>query len=146
MKFINGLYAIFAVLFIVISMVLVGILPHTLRFFRIPRIYNGTLLLFAVIFLVGIGMQFQENFNCDERHIIFYPLYIISFLVLYKVCDTIALKKLNRNMYYLTSRGITDEESQNSTIVENIVQFAIIAISFYFPWLISSWILKLWLC
>ncbi|MFM2213971.1 MAG: hypothetical protein RL427_1234 [Bacteroidota bacterium] len=144
MQPINGLYAIFAVLFIVTACLLVLVLPYTLRFFRIPRIFNGTLLLFIVMLLVGIGIQFQDNFNCDERHMIFYPLYIISFLLLYKLCDTIVLKKLNRNMYYLTPRGITDEESQNSTIAENIMQFAIIAISFYFPYLISSWILKLW--
>ena len=144
MQTINGIYSIFAVLFIVTSFVLVLLLPYTLRFFRIPRIFNGTLLLFIVILIVGIGIQFQENFNCDERHMIFYPLYIISFLLLYKLCDNIVLKKLNRNMYYLTPRGITDEESQNSTLLENIMQFFIIAISFYIPWLINSWILKLW--
>jgi len=144
MQTLNGIYSIFAALFIATAFVVVLLLPYTLRFLRIPRLYNGALLLFIIILIVGIAMQFEENFNCDERYMIFYPLYIISFLLLYKLCDNIVLKKKNRNMYYLTPRGITDEESQNSTLFENILQFSIIAISIYLPYLLSSWLLKFW--
>ena len=144
MQFINGLYAIFACFIIVTSIFFVTVIPHKLRWLRISKFYNGFLLLCSILLIVGVALQFQDNFNCDERLIMFFPLYSITFLLLYKLCDYIALKKLKRHMYYLTMRGIYDEESINSTIIENIAQFAVIAISIYFPMTLSSWIAKIW--
>lgn len=144
MAFINILYGIFAFLILGTSFVTILLLPQSLRFLRITRIYNQVLFLCVILLLVGIGLQFQDNYNCDERHYLFYPLYPIVFLSLYKITDIIILKKLNRHMYYLTMRHVVDEESSNSTFLENIIQFIIISISIYVPMVTSSWILKIW--
>lgn len=144
MELINGIYFIFALLTIGTSFVTILLLPHTLRFLRIPRIYNQILVLCAILFLVGIGLQFQKNWNCDERRYLFYPLYSIVFLLLYKLSDKRILKKLNRHMYYLTMWQIRDEESAKSTLIENIIQILIVFISVYIPMTASSWILKIW--
>lgn len=144
MAFINGLYGIFAFLILGTSFVTILVLPQSLRFLRISRIYNQVLFLCVILLLVGIGLQFQDNYNCDERHYLFYPSYPIVFLLLYKITDIIILKKLNRHMYYLTMKNVVDEESSNSTFLENIIQFVIISISIYVPMVTSSWILKIW--
>jgi len=144
MELINGIYFIFAFLVIGTSFVTILLLPHTLRFLRISRIYYQILILCFILFLVGIGLQFQQKWNYDERRLLFYPLYSIVFLALYKLSDKIILKKLNRHMYYLTMWQIRDEESAKSTLFENVMQIIIVFVSVYVPMITSTWILKAW--
>ena len=119
-------------------------LPHTLKFFRYPRIYKQVLSTFIVLLIIGIALQYIENPNCEDKTFLFHPLFAIVFLLLYKIADIIALKKLNRHMYYLTSRYQKDEESKKSTLKENIVQYLIYFLSIYIPLKTIFWILKNW--
>jgi hypothetical protein len=115
-------------------------IPHTLRFFRYPRIYNQALLLSLCLLIIGVVLQFSENPNCDDRRFMFYPLCPLIFLLLYKFADNIALKKFNRHMYYLTMWQVRDEESAKSTLIENVVQYSIFLLSIYIPSFISNWV------
>jgi hypothetical protein len=74
----------------------------------------------------------------------FYPLCPLIFLLLYKLTDNIALRKLNRHMYYLTMWQIRDEESAKSTLIENVVQYSIFLLSIYIPSQISYWAVNNW--
>lgn len=106
------------------------VLPHTLRVLRNPRTYKRALITSVVLLLIGIGLQFDKNYNCLERRNLLYPIYGIVYLFLYKVSDNFIQKKKGRHMYYLTIRYIKDEESNNSTAIENLIQLINYIITF----------------
>ncbi len=144
MNTIINLYLIIGFFLIGTLLVMGYVIPHTLRFFRYPRIYKQTLFLSFCLLIIGIFLQFFENHNCDERRLMFYPLCPLIFLLLYKLTDNIALRKLNRHMYYLTMWQIRDEESAKSTLIENVVQYSIFLLSIYIPSQISYWAVNNW--
>lgn len=136
----------FFILFVFVIIMMGLLLPHLLSIFRIPRIFNQALSICIFLFVVGIIFQFQDNFNCDDRRGLFYPLYGIVFLILYKIADNVALKKLGRHMYYryLLSRYYTNEKAEQSTLMENIAQILIFLMTFIIPYYSSFWIVKCW--
>jgi hypothetical protein len=144
MNTIINLYLIIGFFLIGTLLVMGYVIPHTLRFFRYPRIYKQALFLSLGLLIIGIFLQFFENHNCDERRLMLYPLCPLIFLLLYKITDNIALRKLNRHMYYLTMWQIRDEESAKSTLIENVVQYSIFLLSIYIPTQISYWAVNNW--
>ena len=117
-------------------------LPHTLRIFRLPRMYKRALIISIVLFIIGIGLQFDENFDCLERRNLFYPIYGIIYLLLYKLSDDYIQKKKGRHMYYLTIWQIRDEESGKSTGFENLIQYVNYIITFSLSYYGSMGIIK----
>lgn len=142
MNTIINLYLIIGFLQVGTLLVMGFVLPHTLRFFRNPRIYRQALFLSLFLLIIGMFLQLFENYNCDERRLMYYPLCPLLFLLLYKLTDNITLRKLNRHMYYLTMWQIRDEESAKSTLIENIVQYSIFILSFYIPTQMSYWVVN----
>ena len=120
------------------------VIPHSLRFFRYSRFYTQALVSSFILLLIGIALQSYENQDCDERRLMFYPLCLLIFLLLYKLSDNIAMKKLKRHMYYLTMWQIRDEESSKSTLIENITQYTIFLISIFIPMAVSNWFVNNW--
>ena len=144
MNSIINLYLIIG-LFLIVTLVVMGfVIPHTLKFFRNRKIYNQSLILNICLLVIGIGLQYVENQNCDNKRLMFYPLCPIIFLLLYKLSDNIALKKLNRHMFYLTMWQFRDEESAKSTIIENVAQYLIFFLSIYIPAYIGFWVVNNW--
>lgn len=142
---------LFIILYLIIGFIVIGtlivmgyVIPHTLRYFRYTRFYNQALTSSIILLIIGIALQLIENQNCEERRLMFYPLCPLIFLLLYKLSDNIALKKLKRHMYYLTMWQIRDEESSKSTLIENIAQHVIFFSSIFIPIVISNWIVNNW--
>ena len=123
MEIIKNLYWLGEIFIFGIVMFMGFVLPHTLRIFRLSRMYKRTLIISIALFLIGIGLQFDDDYNCLERQNLFYPVYGILFLLFYKLSDNFILRKKKGHMYYLTMWQIKDEESSKSTGLENILQF-----------------------
>jgi hypothetical protein len=117
--------------------------PHTLRFFRLPRMYRRALIISIILLIIGILLQLDENYDCLERRNLLYPTYGILFLLLYKISDNYIQKKLGRQMYYLTMFQLRDEESSKSTWLENIIQIGNLIASFALPYYASMEIIRL---
>lgn len=131
--------------FLIGPLIVMGyVVPHTLKFFRYPKIYNQALFLSLSLLVLGLVLQFSDNINCDDRRLMFYPLGSSIFLLLYRLLDNISLKILNRHMYYLTMWQFRDEESLKSTLIENVAQYSIFLLSIYIPTCISNWVVDNW--
>ncbi|MFN3967932.1 hypothetical protein [Flavobacterium sp.] len=124
MEIIKSLYWFGGVFIFGIVIIMGFALPHTLRIFRLPRMYKRALIISIVLLVIGIVLQFDDSFDCLERRNLFYPVYGILYLLLYKISDNFILKKKGRNMYYLTMWQLKDEESGKSTNIENLIQYA----------------------
>lgn len=133
MEIIKNLYWFGAVFIFGIVMLMGFVLPHTLRIFRLSRMYKRALSSSIVLLIIGVVLQFDENYDCLERQNLFYPIYGILFLLFYKLSDNFILKKKDRHMYYLTMWQLRDEESSKSTVLENILQL----INFIFTFILS---------
>lgn len=143
MEIIKNLYW-FGSVFIFGIVTLMGfVVPHTLRIFRLPRMYKRALTLSIVLFIIGLALQFDENYDCLERQNLLYPIYGIVFLLFYKLSDNFIKKKFGRHMYYLTMWQIRDEESSKSTGLENTLQFLNFIFTFIFSYYGSMETIKL---
>lgn len=119
------------------------VLPHTLRIFRLPRMYNRALIISILLLGIGIAFEFDESYDCLEKRNLLYPSYGILFLILYKIADNFIQKRLGRNMFYLTLWQLKDEESIKSTNLENLIQYINMIATFSVPYFVSWGIIKL---
>lgn len=118
-------------------------LPHTLRIFRLPRMYNRALAVSILLLCIGIALEFDKSYDCLEKRNLLYPSYGILFLILYRISDKYIQKKMGRHMFYLTMWQLKDEESIKSTKLENLIQYlnliATFSIPYYLSWAIIKW-------
>ena len=100
------------------------------KYLRDKKVYL-TLLILSIIMLIISVNQIEVDWENSQKVNAFGPIQLISYLILYKLVDFIALKKYNRHMYFSCrlSNYLEDEEAKEATWLEFLMQFLILIIS-----------------
>ncbi len=109
------------------------------KYLRDNRVYF-TLLIVAIVMLVVSSYQVEENWENYQKTNALGPILLISYLLLYKLADFIALKKYNRHMYFSCriSNYIGTQESEEATWLEFLMQFSLLMISMLVWWKLGA--------
>lgn len=103
-----------------------------------------TVLSIAIVMLVVSSYQIKPHWEEHEKVNAFAPLIIISYLLFFKLADLIAIKIYNRPLYFSCrlSRIFGDQESEDATFLEFVIQTSILMFSFLIWWLIGEFMTR----
>ena len=90
--------------------------------------------------LIVSGYQIDVNWENYQKTNALAPILVISYLVLYKLADYVALKKYNRHMYFSCriSNYMEKEEAKEATWLEFLMQFSLLMISMFVWWKLGA--------
>ena len=103
-----------------------SIIP-TVLYVKSHRLLRNNLT-YIIIMLLAILLAFLGSF-LNENHYRLITLNPILFLVLYKIFDSVIVRKLKRHIYF-GSRFESDFEVKNATIIDLTLQFILISLPF----------------
>jgi hypothetical protein len=94
--------------------------------------------------LIVSGYQINVNWENYQKTNALAPILVISYLVLYKLADHVALKKYNRHMYFSCriSNYMEKEEAKEATWLEFLMQFSLLIVSMFVWWKLGAFIAK----
>ena len=105
------------------------------KYLRENRVYTIILILAIMLLIISVN-QVEVDWENYKKVNALGPIQLISYLILYKVVDFIALKKYNRHVYFSCriSNYRGDEEAKKTTWLEFFMQHAILIISMLLWW------------
>jgi hypothetical protein len=89
--------------------------------------------------------QVEENWEKYQKINALGPILVITYLILYKLADFVALKKYNRHMYFSCriSNYIGTQEAEEATWLEFLMQFSLLMISMFVWWKLGALIAEI---
>lgn len=111
------------------------------KYLRSEKVYYILLIVSTLMLIVSYN-QVEPNWEKYQKVNALAPILILTYIILYKLADYIALKKYNRHMYFYCriSYYMEDEEARESTLLENLMQFSILIISMFIWWTMGTFI------
>lgn len=103
-------------------------LPYTHQILRQPKLYMtflGLSVFLALILLITINYPLSTT----DKVLSFTLLAPVTFMILYKFFDTLILRTYKRHLYF-TNRYASNDEAQESKILDNLFQITLCAIPF----------------
>jgi len=100
------------------------------QYLRNRKVYLSLMIIVLLLLLFSV-FQIDESWKTFQKVNALSPIMIISYLILYKLADHIALKKYNRHMYFSCRISILfkSKESTEQTLLEMLIQILILILS-----------------
>ena len=118
--------------------------PPTHKILRNKSTYIVILFMWFVILIISIK-TLTHNSTESEKQFALSPICPLLFLMLYKVFDKVCLKRYGRNIYFQLeyNRFWEDDEADEATFLELLLQYSLLIIPLTFWWKISPIITSL---
>lgn len=99
-------------------------------YLRDKRNYTAIFLIAVLLLIISIYI-IEPSWEKHEKSNALSPIILISYLLLYKIANKISQMKYNRDMNFSCriSKWIGKEEAEQSTILESIIQLAMLIIA-----------------
>lgn len=118
--------------------------PPLHKILRNKKTYFG-LLFFSILLTFSSIFFYEDDIFHNKTHTLQLSSCLLFFLILYKICDNVILKKYDRHMYFSIKYNSiwNDDESDHTQMLDGLFQFLLSIVPLILSWGFGSLLLKI---